>query len=75
MIQQNVSLANDVFVGGVNFTNGGKLQLSKSLSAKNVDFGAKCGTLEFNGNDRYIVQCYYSKRANLYIKRFQYLNG
>ncbi|MCC8419316.1 MAG: autotransporter outer membrane beta-barrel domain-containing protein, partial [Rickettsia endosymbiont of Glossina mortisans submortisans] len=50
----NVSLANDVFVGGVNFTNSGKLQLSKSLSAKNVDFGAKGGTLEFNGNDKYI---------------------
>ena len=50
----NVSLANDVFVGGVNFTNGGKLQLNKNLTAKNVDFGAKGGTLEFNGNDKYI---------------------
>ena len=50
----NILLENNVFVGGVNFTNGGKLQLSKSLTAKNIDFGAKCGTLEFNGNDKYI---------------------
>ncbi|HJD59543.1 MAG TPA: autotransporter domain-containing protein [Rickettsia endosymbiont of Omalisus fontisbellaquei] len=50
----NVSLVDNVFVGGINFTNGGKLQLSKNLAAKNIDFGAKGGTLELDGKGQYI---------------------
>jgi len=51
----SVSLDDDVFVGGINFTNGGKLQLSGNLTTPNIDFGANGGTLEFNGNGQYTL--------------------
>lgn len=50
---KNVTIANDIFVGNINFTNGGVLQLSGNLTTPNIDFGANGGTLEFNGNNTY----------------------
>ncbi|BBJ31510.1 hypothetical protein RAS_06190 [Rickettsia asiatica] len=50
---KNVTIVNDVFVGNINFTNGGILQLSGNLTTPNIDFGANSGTLEFNGNNTY----------------------
>ncbi|MCC8468159.1 MAG: hypothetical protein LN589_05855, partial [Rickettsia endosymbiont of Eriopis connexa] len=47
---KNVTIANDIFVGNINFTNGGVLQLSGNLTTPNIDFGTNGGTLEFNGN-------------------------
>ncbi|MGX6960261.1 MAG: beta strand repeat-containing protein [Rickettsia endosymbiont of Pentastiridius leporinus] len=45
-----VALNDDVFVDGVSFENGGKLQLNRNLTAPNIDFGANGGILEFKGN-------------------------
>nr|WP_231555856.1 hypothetical protein [Rickettsia hoogstraalii] len=50
---KNVTIANDIFVDNINFTNGGVLQLSGNLTTPNIDFGANGGTLEFNGNNTY----------------------
>lgn len=51
-----VALSKDTFVGGVNFENGGKLQLNGNLTTPKIDFGAKGGTLEFKGNgDKYTL--------------------
>ncbi|GAA5252527.1 hypothetical protein KNCP2_08150 [Candidatus Rickettsia kedanie] len=36
---KNVTIANDIFVGNINFTNGGVLQLSRNLTTPNIDFG------------------------------------
>jgi len=46
-----VTLNDDVFIGGIEFTNGGILELDGSLTTTNINFGAIGGVLNFTGDN------------------------